>query len=170
MEFASLPAGAPQHVPTTPDLEMKIKCIKCPNILPLSEFPLGVRGKGKGQPTKTCQSCAKKKSAWTRENRREPKPGQDLDKENVTPGNGGSAGEGKGGSFENLSVISLTRFVTILSMQKDCLDLEADVDVTELKKGCQAGKECAGKIAKLMWDMMSYRWMCVYFSIFKIGS
>lgn len=150
------PSGGDYTIEDTHDTYQT--CGGCRQELPLSSFPLKVKGPGAHTlRTKTCQDCTVRKQKW----RAEKGKGSQEGKENVPasrPG-GNAAQEGKGRPEREITedAMSLPDFLKFLGEQARVLDLEARVSVPELR-GFEAD-ELAKKVAILIWEKVDYRFM-----------
>jgi hypothetical protein len=157
------------------------KCQRCHKKLPLSDFPLKVKGakRGSNERTKACRICGPKKSLIQRAKR-----GRDLDKENLTPRHSGAdsgasdadasdasacADSHAGSSRAHAPSTPPTDLPTFLSYLRifdveDDIDLEVNISCPEL---ASAGglRERGDALAKLVWERTGYKFKCVNISL-----
>ena len=126
------------------------KCVKCKKVLDLEQFPFKL---GMPTHTATCAPCTGKKRAHRAANKsavkaRDPDSDCNSDKEAAV-----STGH-------DLPPLPLGEFLTFLSRQKDAIKVKANVTLGELSEYLDR-REHADALVNLMWDVMSYRFLCV---------
>jgi hypothetical protein len=126
------------------------KCAKCKKSLGLEQFPLKANT---STHTATCSPCTIKKKG-----NRQAKKNLEKVQNPETDGD-------QDASDESLSVLPLNEFLTFLGRQKDVIKVEANVNIKDLA-GYTVRRERADAIVNLMWEVMSYRFLCVPLSSF----
>jgi hypothetical protein len=129
------------------------RCAKCKKSFGLEQFPLKIQSSYGTTPshTSTCFPCTEKKKTHRQQQRQ--KYDRDSDKppsDEEAPSDGILPG-----------VLSLKDFLVFLGRQKDVLTVEARITVGELSEYDDRRKR-ADAIVNLMWEVMSYRFLCVY--------
>ena len=129
------------------------RCAKCRKNLGLEQFPLKI---GSLSHTSTCFPCTEKKKAHRQgrkilhqQSQKNDRNSDESDKEartndQILPG-----------------IMSLKDFLVFLGRQKDVLTVEARITVGELSEYGDRRKR-ADAIVNLMWEVMSYRFLCVF--------
>jgi hypothetical protein len=121
------------------------KCAKCKTSLGLEQFPLKANT---STHTATCSPCTIKKKV----NRQA--------KKNLEKVQNPETDEDQDASDKSLSILPLNEFLTFLGRQKDVIKVKANVNIKDLA-GYTFRREQADAIVNLMWEVMSYRFLCV---------
>ena len=133
------------------------RCAKCKKNLGLEQFPLKV-GTGTPSHTSTCFPCTEKKKAYRQSRKVLQQQSQKNDRDSDAP----SDEEAPTNASDRIlpGVLSLKDFLVFLGRQKDILTVEASITVGELSEYGDRRKR-ADAIVNLMWEVMSYRFLCV---------
>ena len=118
--------------------------------LRVDQFPLKI---GTSLHTSTCSPCTEKKKAHRQRNRQESQR-DDPDSD------GPSDEEAPTGSGEQ-NLPAMKDFLAFLGRQQDTLRVEASINIRELLEYKERRKR-ADALANLMWEVMNYRFLCVF--------
>lgn len=129
------------------------RCAKCKKNLGLEQFPLKI---GTHSHTSTCFPCTEKKKAHRQSRKILQQQSQKNDRDSDEP----SDEEAPTSDKILPGVLSFKDFLVFLGRQKDVLTVEATINVGELSEYGDRRKR-ADAIVNLMWEVMSYRFLCV---------
>ena len=142
------------------------RCARCKKNLGLEQFPLKI---GTSSHTSTCFTCTEKKKAHRQSKKVLQQRSQRHDHDSDEPSDEEAAAAPSSDSDRILpGVLSLKDFLVFLGRQKDVLTVEARITVGELSEYVDRRKR-ADAIVNLMWEVMSYRFLCVSM-VFKVTS
>ncbi|KZT27432.1 hypothetical protein NEOLEDRAFT_1146613 [Neolentinus lepideus HHB14362 ss-1] len=120
-------------------------CQKCRRVLKAENFAVVKSGKTKGQRSGTCQGCSAKKAEYQKARRKRLR---EAEKESTIQ------------EPDELGTLALDEFLDALALQNDKLDLDAEVDLSDIWGHNQCDlRKVADQLARLCWDRMNYRWL-----------
>lgn len=132
------------------------KCRHCKLTLPLSSFPLKVKGSGAHvDHTTTCADCTEVKRQWRR-NSKAKKSGGEGEAGNETSNRARNQPVPPADSLTSSDTMSLAMFLGFLRNQPHIFELEARVSIPEIQGELKAR---ANTLAHRIWEKVDYRFM-----------